>query len=397
MTDRRFRTPGARRPVRQIPGHLLRRLVRPASWRTAGGTVWRWASGRAAGDGRKPTAQFLLGRMLLLPAVSLTVLVLAASAYFHLHGRTAQLSERHSPALVELTHARVSLTLAQYEAGRRLGSSDGAPLPQTDLVGLGERYPSLLTEASQSLNNAAQTRALSRAQEQEIRVVSGLVVAYDDWINWANSHHDNDGLRRAGMEYASGLLGDGRGQVESTAVLDRIRTLEQELRNDAAGLSGWSPLSATTASIAVLASLFFLFLVVGTLDFVRGQLRVRSPLLTVYTVPVVLALVMVAFGIAGQHRAQHHVREMADRLGRIAVPYGASTGIKDEIKDEIGTDARIDDEGERLAADLGRAHPQEWTSIVSVGLSLGAAGALAGGFTLFHYGRRHLAIHWRTL
>ncbi|WP_329025564.1 hypothetical protein [Streptomyces sp. NBC_00690] len=397
MTDRRSRAPDTPHPVRQIPGRLLHRLVRPAAWHAAGRMLWRWASGRTPGDDRKPTAQFLLGRMLLLPTVSLTVLTLAATAYFHLHGRTEQLRDRHSPALVELTHARVSLTLAQYEAGRRLGSRDGAPLPQTDLVGLGERYPSLLTEASQSLNNAAQTRALSRAQEQEIRVVSGLVVAYDDWINWANSHHDNDGLRRAGLEYASGLLGDGRGRAASTAVLDRIRTLEHELRTDTADLSGWGPLSATTASAAVLVSLLFLFLVVGTLDFIRGQLRVRSPLLTVHTVPVVLALVMVAFGIAGQHRAQHHVRDMAERLGRIAVPHGANTGIKDEIKNEIGTDARIEGEAERLSADLGNAHPQEWTLIVSVGLALGAAGALACGFTLFHYGRRHLAIHWRTL
>lgn len=383
------------RPARRATGALARSFGRGAVWRTAGRALWRWSSGRTGTGGRRSTTQFLLGRMLLLPAIALTVLGMAATAYFNVHGRTEQLRDRYAPALVELTHARVSLTLAQYEAQRRLGTSIGRPLPQTDLVGLGERYPSLVTEASQSLNNTAQTRALRRAQEQEVRVVSGLVVAYDYWINWANSHHGNDGLRRASLEYAAGLLGDGTGPADSTAVLDRIRTLEQELRADAEGLSRWQVLPTTAASASLLAALFFAFTVVGTLDFVRGQLNLRSPLLTVYAAPVVLALVVLALGIDGQHRAQQHVRQTTEALGKISVPRGTA-GIKQEIKNEIGIDDAIEREDEELAANLRGTHPREWTLGAGLSLALGTGGALACGFTLFHYGRRHLAIHWRT-
>lgn len=389
---RRRSSQGAgRRLARWFP-----RLGRRATWRAAGRALWRWSSGRTPTGERRSTAQFLLGRMLLLPAVALSVLILAATAYFNLHGHTEQLRDRYAPALVELTHARISLTLAQYEAERRLGASDGEPLPQTDLVGLGERYPSLLTEASQSLNNAAQTRALHKAQKQEVRVVSGLVVAYDDWINWANSHHGSDALRRAGMEYAAGLLGSDTGPADSTAVLDRIRALEKELRADADSLSGWGALPAVTASAALLAALVFAFTVVGTLDFVRGQLRIRSPLLTVYAAPVLLVLVVLAIGIAGQHRAQQHVRHTADRLGEISVPRDPGAGIKDEIRGETETDATIEEEDERLTANLRRTHPGEWALAARLALGLGTAGAVACGFTLFHYDRRHLAIYWRT-
>ncbi|MFI1018901.1 hypothetical protein [Streptomyces sp. NPDC020965] len=392
-----------RRAERPSPGAAgrpfgrLRRYGRRAAWRAAGRALWRRAAGLTRAGERRSTAQFLLGRMLLLPAVALTVLALAATAYFTLNDRTEQLRDRYAPALVELTHARVSLTLARFEAERRLGTGDRKPLKQTDLVGLGERYPSLLTEASQSLNNVAQTRALRRAQEQEVRVVSGLVVAYDNWINWANSHHESDGLRRAGLEYAAGLLGDGTGGAGSTAVLDRVEALERELRADVEGLSGWSAPAAGTASAALLVALFFAFTVIGTLDFVRGQLRVRSPLLTVYAVPVLLVLVVLGFGVAGQHRAQRHVGETADRLGVISVvPRGAGTGIGEEIRNEIATDDAIEAEAEALAADLSRAHPRAWTPAAVLALALGTAGALACGLTLFHYDRRHLAIHWRT-
>ncbi|MFJ9031599.1 hypothetical protein ACIRQP_24395 [Streptomyces sp. NPDC102274] len=375
---------------------MTRRLTRRV--RAAGRALWRWSSGRTPSGDRRSTARFLLGRMLLLPAVALTVLALAATAYFNLQGRTEQLRDRYAPALVELTHARISLTLAQYEAERRLGTGEDEPLPQTALVGLGERYPSLLTEASQSLNNAAQTKALGKAQEQEVRVISGLVVAYDDWINWANSHHGSDELRRAGMEYATGLLGSGRGPIDATspALLDRVRSLEKELRADVDDLSAWTALPVGAASAALLAALVFTFTVVGTLNFVRGQLRIRSPLLTVFAVPVLLVLVVLAFGAAGQHRAQQYVRHTAGNLGAVSVAHAAGDSIKKEIKSEIDTDTLIEEEDEQLAANLRDTHPGTWASAAALALAIASATTVACGFTLFHYGRRHLAIHWRS-
>lgn len=352
-----------------------------AVWRSVWLPMWRRSSGRAPTGRRRHTAPFLFSRMLLLPALALTVLALAGTAYLDLHGRTQQLRERYAPAMVELAYARTSLALAHDEARLRLGKGGKEPLLQTDLVGLGERYPSLLTGAAQSLNNAAQTKALRAAQEQEVRVVSGLVVAYDDWVGWADTHHESEALRTAGLDYAESLLGDGKGSPEPTTVLDRIVALEDELRADASELSGWTTLSAATAAGALLAVLVFVFAVVGTIDFVLAQLRVRSPLLTLYALPVLLALGVLVFGATGAHRAQQKVSEASAELAVVSKEAGAP---------------RIEVLEERLAVDLRDTHPGAWALAAELALAAAAVGAVASGFTLFHYGRRHLRILWRT-
>lgn len=375
---RRFTVPALLRSARTA-GRSTGRAV----WHSTGRPTWRWSAGRRPATGkRRHTAPFLFSRMLLLPALALTVLALAGTAYLDLHGRTQQLRERYAPAMVELAHARTSLHLADVEATRRLGHSHRPPLSQIGLVGLGERYPSLLTEAEQSLNNIAQTKALRTAQEQEVRVVSGLVVAYDDWIRWSDSHHENRVLRTAGLAYAESLLHDTGNPPEPMAVLDRIEALEGELDADASKLSGWSALSAVTASGALLALLVFLLAVVGTLDFIRDRLHVRSLLLVMYALPVPLVLAVLVLGAVGQHRAQREVRHAGIELSAVlATPKAELT---------------IEDLDEKLAVALRGTHPGQWALAAEVALTVGSVGAVASGFTLFHYGRRHLKIFWRT-
>ncbi|MFH9425069.1 hypothetical protein [Streptomyces sp. NPDC017529] len=324
--------------------------------------------------------------MLLLPAVAFAVLALAGTAYFDVHGRTEELRDRYAPTLVDLAHARVALTLAQQEAEQRLGAGSGEPLRQTGLVGLGERYPALLTEASQSLNNTVQAGALDTAQEQEVRVLSGLVVAYDDWVNWANSHHTSRPLRKAGMDYAKGLLSTG-----GTAVLARIDVLAAELRTSAAALADRRAVFSGTASAALLGALVFAFVVAGTLDFVRGRLRVRSHLLSVCALPVLLLLAVPAIGVTVEHRAQDAVKEAAERLGRRAVPRPAGP----EENARGGPGAAVDKEDARLTRKLDATHPDAWATACTLALALGAAGAVGCGVMLFHYGREYLEIQWK--
>ncbi|MFI6695448.1 hypothetical protein ACIBLA_27615 [Streptomyces sp. NPDC050433] len=354
-----------------------------AAWLSVVRPLWHRASGRMPHtDKRRHTAQFLFSRMLLLPTLALTVLALAGTAYLDLHDRTQQLRERYAPAMVELAQARTSLALAHTEAELRLGDNGKDPLLQTDLVGLGERYPSLLTEAAQSLNNAAQTEALRTAQEQEVRVVSGLVVAYDDWIGWADSHQESPPLRAAGLNYASSLLGDAGKGADPTTVLRRISTLEEELKADASELSGWSALSVVTASGALLALLVIVFAVVGTLDFIQAQLRVRSLALALYALPVLLVLGVLVLGAFDQQRAQREVRQAGVKLASVPAT--------------VHADPMIEDLDKQLAVDLRGTHPGGWALAAELSLALGAAGAVASGFTVFHYGRRHLQILWRT-
>ncbi|WP_150242218.1 hypothetical protein [Streptomyces albofaciens] len=350
--------------------------------------LWYWSSGRDPVRGRKHTGRFLFSRMLMLPAVTFTVLALAGTAYFDVHSRTEELRGRYAPALVELAHARVALTLAQAEAERRLGTRGGRPPVQSDLVGLGERYPSLVTAASQSLNNAVQTGALDKAQEQETRVISGLVVAYDYWIDWADSHHDSRPLCRAGMEYATTLL---RGSP--TAVLDRIGTLETRLRASVAELSGRRTVFLVTASAALLAALVLAVLFAGLLDYVRARLRVRSPLLALHALPVLLVFAVLWAGATVQHRAQQDVERSAARLGRISVPREAGPERSDG---PAGPDAAIEKVDSDLAGRLRGTHPGMWMLASVLALAVGAAGAVGWGFALRQYGREYWKIDWRS-
>ncbi|WP_158813441.1 hypothetical protein [Streptomyces rimosus] len=376
-------------PVPPERGASPERGARPGripARRRLGRALWYWSSGRVAGDRRKDTGRFLFSRMLLLPAAMFTVLALAATAYFNVHDRTRELRGRYAPALVDLAHARVSLTLAQAEAERRLGTGGGRPLPQTDLVGLGERYPSLVTAASQSLNSAIQTGALSKAQEQEVRVVSGLVVAYDDWIDWADSHHGSRPLRRAGMEYATTLL---RGSP--TAVLNRIGAVESRLRDSVADLSGARAVFAVTASAALLVTLALAFVFVGLLDFVRACLRVRSPSLALFALPVLLVFVVLWAGVSEERGAQQDVARSAVRLAKISVPRAAGPERTDGPG---GPDAAIDEVESDLAGQLRGAHPDTWALASVLTLIVGAAGAVGCGLTIGRYGSEHWKIDW---
>ncbi|MEV5598641.1 hypothetical protein [Streptomyces sp. NPDC052496] len=350
--------------------------------------LWRWSAGRDAAGALKPTGKFLFSRMVLLPAVMFTVLALAGTAYFDVHGRTEELRDRYAPALVELAHARVSLILAQQEAEQRLGTGGREPLRQADLVGLGERYPALVTEAAQSLNNVVQTRALSRAQEQVVRVVSGLVTAYDGWIGWADSHHDSRPLRRAGMDYATDLLRTG-----PTSVLDRITGLEKDLRTAVTALSDRRTMLAVSASAALPATLLLAFVLVGLLDYVRARLRIRSPLLVLYVLPVLLVLAVLSSGAGAQQRAQRDVERAAYRLGQITVPRPAGDGTE-RAGTPRGPDTAIEREDAALAGKLRGTHPGGWELASVLALAVGAAGAVACGFTLRRYGREHWKIDW---
>jgi hypothetical protein len=374
-------------PNRLLPA--LRRLL---------SALWRRATGRTA-EGGRPTAAFLRRRMLVLPALAVVALALSAAAYSDVHNRTERLRDRCAPALVDLAEARVSLELAQAQATLRLTGKRHA-----GRVELGETYRSLLTEASQSLNRVAQSRALHKAQEQELRVVSGLVVAYDDKLAWAARHTDkgeeNEGrtkegeesaratnklLREAGVEYAAGILGSPKPtgtaaeatSQEPTAILDRIAELERQLHQETGDLAAWSPLTLAAAAAAALAAALFAFVLVGTCLFLRDRLRLISLQLVVASVPVLLTPVLLAVGGAQEHDAQERVRTTVSTLEQ-------GPAHRDALR-------RIESTALDADAAMRAAHPDGWSLTAGVTVPAGGAGAVACGLTLFFYVRPYPA------
>ncbi|MEU0374276.1 hypothetical protein ABZ070_29285 [Streptomyces sp. NPDC006283] len=342
----------------------------------AGPALWARAVGRGPG-GRRATAAFLRRRMLVLPALALLALALAAAAYTDVHERSERLRHRSVPALEGLAQARTSLGLAQAQAELRLLTA-----PHAGEVELGETYRSRMTEAAQSLNRVAQADALSRAQEQELRVVSGLVVAYGDKIAWADRNRDSDVLRRAGVEYAEDLL-SGPASTKSavprdpTAVLDRIRKLELQLRDENADLAAWGPLTLTAAGAALLTTALFGFVTVGTALFLRDRLRLVSLQLAAGALPVLLTPVLLAFGGAQEHDAQESLRAEVAALREVDADPGAST--------------RIEEATDTAYARMDAANPDGWSLTAGIAVPVAGIGALACGVTLFLYGKPYPA------
>ncbi len=359
------RMPGARARMRSAVargGPALRRLF-PA--------LWARASGRAGGG--VPTAAFLRRRMMVLPALAVVVLALTGAAYSDIHDRTERLRDRNTPALVDLARARTSLQLAHTEAKLRLGSGT---------VELGETYRSRLTEATQSLGRVAQSGALRKAQEQELRVVSGLVVGYGDKIAWAERHRETHALRRAVLAYADDMLKGPEGAVSEnaeqpppTSILDRIEELESELREANAKLAAWSPLTLTAVAAAALAAALFAFVLVGSAVFLRDRLRLVSLQLALAALPVLITPVLLALGGSDEHGAQVKVHDELD-------------GLKQVTADD-DADRRIETVARQADTSMRDATPDTWALTAGVALPVAGVGALACGVTLFLYGRAY--------
>ncbi|MFC4609151.1 hypothetical protein ACFO9E_15190 [Streptomyces maoxianensis] len=343
--------------------------------------LWLRAAGRTP-EGSRPTAAFLRRRMLVLPALALVALALSAAAYGDVHDRTERLRDRCAPALVDLAQARISLELAQGQAESRLRTAE-----QAEAVELGETYRSLLTEASQSLNRVAQSRALHKGQEQELRVVSGLVVAYGDKIAWADRNGKSDVLRKAGVEYADDMLSGKHRTVartirqEPVSILDRIAELERQLHEENHDLAAWSPLTLAAAAAAALSAALFAFVLVGTSVFLRDRLRLISVQLAVAAVPVLLTPVLLAFGGAEEHAAQERVRTTVGDLEKLGADREAPRSIESIARD--------------AAAVMREAHPEGWSLTAGIVVPAAGVGALACGVTLFLYGRPYPAVRPR--
>lgn len=343
--------------------------------------LWRRAAGRTP-EGSCPTAAFLRRRMLVLPVLAVVSLALSAAAYGDIHGRTQRLRDRCAPALVDLAQARTSLELAQAQADVRLLKST-----TPGLVELGETYRAQLTEATQSLSRVARSGALHKGQEQELRVVSGLVVAYGDKIAWAERNRTSDVLREAGVAYAEDMLrGRHRAVTPGTAqepisILERLRELERQLHRENHDLAAWSPLTLTGAAAAALAAVLFAFVLLGTSVFLADRLRLISVQLAVAAVPVLLTPVLLAVGGFGEHAAQERSRAAVGRLESVSADDTAPR--------------RIESAAREADAAMREAHPEGWSLTAGVVVPAGGVGALACGVTLFLYGRPYPAVRPR--
>ncbi|WP_447039152.1 hypothetical protein [Streptomyces sp. DSM 118878] len=314
---------------------------------------WRTARRAAAGGLRRLRAHlwparhaarprnrvYLRERMITLPLLTVVASLAFGWAYGEVRADSAALRDSHTPALGDLADAEMSLRIADREAGRSLGAGESVRLS-----GIGRRYLTRTTRATQSLNQVARSGALTTAERQELDVVSGLVADYGNWIAFAQNNVGDPVLRDTGLGYARSMLCTAPASVsapapasaspretapggfppcepgtgsDATTVVDRISALETRLRGRVADRAS---LGAGVTAAAVVAGAALVLLAVGlwrTQLFLhhRFHLRVSLPL-TAAALPLLAVPFLTADAVLAQ-RAQQHVvataRELSDR------------------------------------------------------------------------------------
>ncbi|MFD7506903.1 hypothetical protein [Streptomyces sp. NPDC059850] len=146
------------------------------------------------------TRTFLVRRLTALLVVTAAAVTALFAAYYGVSRNTTAVSDRSTPAILQVAAAIDALHAADARA--RL-SLDG---PTTDVEGLGEDYRNELSTANQSLAQAVKSTTGGKAARQSLLTIAGLVSSYSDIIEQAYVNRGNEDLRDAYLGYATTML-----------------------------------------------------------------------------------------------------------------------------------------------------------------------------------------------
>jgi hypothetical protein len=310
-----------------------------------------------SGGGHRNRA-YLRDRLVALPLLAVVAFGALGWAYAGVRGDSAYIRDRAAPALVDLADARASLLIAQGEAERNLAEGRAA-----ELSGLSERYRTRIARATQSLNQVTRSGALTVAEEQELRVVSALVVDYTGWIGQAQGHATDPVLRDAGLAYARSMLCSQAAAATdkdpypacpaatgsaATSIVDRVSGLEGRLRARLAERAAWGPDTIAATVIAVLALVLLATGLWRTVSFLRHRFRIRLSIpLAVAALPLLAVPFLTVDALLALH-AQHETLPVADALAERTSPETETvaeerpfTGPEPQAIETLG--ARIDE------------------------------------------------------
>ncbi|WP_247706942.1 hypothetical protein [Streptomyces liliiviolaceus] len=290
--------------------------------------LWRylWPSP----TGRRNRA-YLRDRLIALPLLIVVAFGTLGWAYLDVRDDSAYLRDRLAPALVGLANAKASLFIAQGEAEKNLAEAGAA-----ELGGLSERYRTRVARATQSLNQVTRSGALTVVEEQELRVVSALVVDYTGWIGRAQGHASDAVLRDAELTYARSMLcsepvaaadrqdryppcppATGSG---ATSIVDRVTGLERELHERLAERAAWGPGVLTATVVSAFALVLVAVGLWRTVVFLRRRFRIRlSVPLAAAALPLLAVPLLAADALLAQH-AQARAVPLADTLAERTSP-----------------------------------------------------------------------------
>ena len=176
------------------------------------------------------TRAFLVRRLTALLVVTAAAVTVLFAAYYGVSRNSTAVSERSTPAILQVAAAIDALHTSNAKAE---GSLTG---PTADVEGLGEDYRDELSTANQSLAQAVKSTTGGKAARQSLLTIAGLVSSYSDIIEQAYVNRGNDDLRDAYLSYATAML-----TRDHDGILARLGTVQEGQRQVLRGQTsfGW--------------------------------------------------------------------------------------------------------------------------------------------------------------
>ncbi|MBE8525269.1 hypothetical protein ILP97_48665 [Amycolatopsis sp. H6(2020)] len=168
------------------------------------------------------TRQTLWWLRLGLVAGSVLVLGTALATFLGVRASLAEVRERTAPAVLEVSLAKGALVAAHRAAVSAFERN------QVQLTGPSEQYEDGIALASQQLARVAEHNAAGDQGSQTLRLIEGLLPAYNSFIGQADAHYRQDGGGPLAASYllsASDLL-----TAPVNGILARLDTLEAAQR-----------------------------------------------------------------------------------------------------------------------------------------------------------------------
>ncbi|WP_246097496.1 hypothetical protein [Streptomyces botrytidirepellens] len=197
-----------------------RRAAR-AGLRSRAATKEARASERAGTErGREGgTRAYLVRRLTALLVLAAAAVTALFAAYYGVSRNTTAVSERSTPAILQVAAAHDALEAADAKA------EDSLKGHTTDVEGLGEDYRNELSTANQSLAQAVKSTTGGKAARQSLLTIAGLVSSYSDIIEQAYVNRGNHALRNAYLSYARTMLAR-----DHDGILARLSTVQEGQR-----------------------------------------------------------------------------------------------------------------------------------------------------------------------
>ncbi|MFE5121218.1 hypothetical protein [Streptomyces sp. NPDC056669] len=241
------------------------------------------------------TRAFLVRRLIALLVVTALAVTALLAAYFGVSRNSGAVTDRSTPAILQVAAAVDALEASYDEAKRSISS------PTAEFEGLSEEYRNQLSTAKQSLAQVSKSTIGGESARASLRTTAALVTSYGDTIEQAYASRDNATLKNAYMGYADSIL-----RHDQSGILDRLEAVQKRQFNvlDDQTSFGWL---LSFAWWLLVPGLFLTLaaLLVHTQRFLRHRFRrLVNPWLAAATALLIALLPLAVFTYQTQDRLE---------------------------------------------------------------------------------------------